>query len=75
MKKNSILKEKTQKTSVPQIFFNDIYIGGNDDLQAAIQDEEKWKNLIVILETNFYHDDDVYIPREEDKISDTDKCI
>lgn len=29
--------ETTKKTSVPQIFFNEIYIGGNDDLQKVFR--------------------------------------
>lgn len=29
------MMERTNKTSVPQIFFNDRLIGGNDDLQKV----------------------------------------
>ncbi len=31
------VKEKTNRTTVPQIFINDFYIGGFDDLSAAEQ--------------------------------------
>ena len=30
------LRERTKKTSVPQIFFNNIHVGGNDDLQKLV---------------------------------------
>ena len=30
------MKLKTGKTSVPQIFFNDIHIGGNEELQNLV---------------------------------------
>jgi len=43
------VKEKTGKTSVPQIFFNAIYIGGNKELQEVLDDpvkkEEALENL------------------------------
>jgi len=35
------VKEKTGKTSVPQIFFNAAYIGGNKELQATLDDPEQ----------------------------------
>ena len=30
------LKQKTGKSTVPQIFFNSIHVGGNDDLLKAV---------------------------------------
>ena len=43
------VKEKTGKTSVPQIFFNAAYIGGNKELQETLDDpvkrEEALENL------------------------------
>ena len=36
------LSERTGKTSVPQIFFNAKYIGGNEQLQSLVADEDKW---------------------------------
>ena len=45
------VREKTGKTSVPQIFFNSSYIGGNKELQEALDDVEKRKNILDILES------------------------
>ena len=39
------VREKTGKTSVPQIFFNSTYIGGNKELQDALNDDEKRKTI------------------------------
>lgn len=38
------------RTSVPQIFFNDVHIGGNDDLTKAINDAERWARLLAELD-------------------------
>ena len=40
------LKEKTGKTSVPQIFFNKTHVGGNSEFQALIKDDAKFKDLV-----------------------------
>ncbi|KAL4235616.1 hypothetical protein ACF0H5_004011 [Mactra antiquata] len=40
------MQMRTQKRTVPQIFFNDRHIGGNDDLQTLIKDEEKWREAV-----------------------------
>ncbi|CAM1293844.1 Uncharacterised protein g855 [Pycnogonum litorale] len=40
------VKQRTQKSSVPQIFFNNIHIGGNDDLQKLIQDSARWEAIL-----------------------------
>ena len=40
------LQMRTQKRTVPQIFFNEKHIGGNDDLQALVR--------IVLLRFNHY---------------------
>ena len=31
------VKERTGKHTVPQIFFNDIHVGGNDDLKKVVR--------------------------------------
>ena len=40
------------KTSVPQIFFNKQYVGGNRELQDTISaaDQEKWNSLLQEVE-------------------------
>lgn len=30
------MRARSQRTSVPQIFFGDLHIGGNDDLNSAV---------------------------------------
>ena len=45
------VREKTGKTSVPQIFFNSTYIGGNKELQEALNADEKRKSILEILYT------------------------
>ena len=45
------VREKTGKTSVPQIFFNSTYIGGNKELQEALNDEERRKTVLEVLST------------------------
>lgn len=45
------LQTRTQKRTVPQIFFNAKHIGGNDDLQNLIKDKEKWTEALEELKT------------------------
>lgn len=58
----SWLQEKTGKTSVPQIFFNETYVGGNDNLQKIVKDEEEWGKLIADIQTNEAKEDALIIP-------------
>ena len=37
---------------MPQIFFNDTFIGGNSELQALKTDDIKWDQLIKDLQEN-----------------------
>ncbi|XP_038057106.1 uncharacterized protein LOC119728784 isoform X2 [Patiria miniata] len=46
------LVERTGKRTVPQIFFNSHYIGGNDDLQELVQDKERLQRMIQDVEDN-----------------------
>lgn len=45
------MQMRTQKRTVPQIFFNAKHIGGNDDLQNFIKDQEKWEAELNELKT------------------------
>ena len=45
------VKEKTGKTSVPQIFFNAAYIGGNKELQATLDNPEQREAALEHLKT------------------------
>ena len=40
------LKQKTGKTSVPQIFFNKIYIGGNAEFQDLVKNSEEFDKIL-----------------------------
>ena len=39
------MHERSLRTTVPQIFINDIHIGGNDDLQSALRNGSLSKAL------------------------------
>ena len=51
------VKEKTGKTSVPQIFFNKEYVGGNKEFQEAIKDNDKFQALLEEVRNNEVTDD------------------
>ena len=40
------LRERTGKTSVPQIFFNATHVGGNEDLQEMVADKEAFEKAL-----------------------------
>ncbi len=40
------LRDRTGKSSVPQIFFNERLVGGNEDLQKLVADEDKFKEMV-----------------------------
>ncbi|XP_045158695.2 uncharacterized protein LOC123524512 isoform X2 [Mercenaria mercenaria] len=45
------LQMRAQKRTVPQIFFNAKHIGGYNDLQNLIKDQEKWTEALDELKT------------------------
>ena len=63
------VKEKTGKTSVPQIFFNKIYIGGNKEFQEAVKDESKFQELLEEIQNNEAPDDsDPLLPNPSEAV-------
>eukprot|EP01094_Clydonella_sp_ATCC50884_P000341 TRINITY_DN10267_c0_g1_i1.p1 TRINITY_DN10267_c0_g1~~TRINITY_DN10267_c0_g1_i1.p1 ORF type:complete len:520 (+),score=191.95 TRINITY_DN10267_c0_g1_i1:33-1592(+) len=40
------MKELSGRHTLPQILFNNIHVGGNDDLQSAMADETRWQELL-----------------------------
>ncbi|CAB4062346.1 unnamed protein product [Lepeophtheirus salmonis] len=65
------LKDRTKKSSVPQIFFNEKYIGGNVELQELVKDENKWSELIKGIKENptpIHGEMALYIPSPDSKI-------
>jgi len=61
------VREKTGKTSVPQIFFNAAYIGGNKELQATLDDTEQRKIALEHL-TKLPGDDVPLLPNPGEAI-------
>ena len=51
------LKDKTGKTSVPQIFFNKTYIGGNAEFQAMIKNADEFQKVLDDVQHNQGPDD------------------
>lgn len=66
------LTSKTDKKSVPQIFFNATHVGGNDDLQALINDKERFDSLLDDVITNEAPPDAPQIPDPETAVPDSD---
>lgn len=63
------LKEKTGKTSVPQIFFNSHYIGGNAELQILVKDKAKLSSLIDQVRTKSHDsDEDPLVPHPSEAL-------
>ena len=63
------VKEKTGKTSVPQIFFNKHHIGGNAEFQALVKDDVKFQELVTDVTDNESPDEtDPYLPNPADAI-------
>lgn len=56
------LQEKTGRTSVPQIFFNETFVGGNDDLQKIVKDPEAWNGLLANIQTSQPEEGALLIP-------------
>jgi len=65
------VKEKTGKTSVPQIFFNAFYIGGNNELQATLDDPQQREEALDNLKTA-PGDDVPLLPSPGEALKETD---
>jgi len=66
------VQEKTGKTSVPQIFFNSRYIGGNKELQEALDNEEEKKELLDVLSQEASVEELPLLPNPGDALEDVD---
>ncbi|XP_068237887.1 uncharacterized protein [Palaemon carinicauda] len=66
------LQGKTGRTSVPQIFFNETYVGGNEELQNALRDEEAWKKLLDDVQENEAKEDELVIPHPSEAVDVTE---
>ena len=40
------LKERTGRSSVPQIFFNAKHVGGNEEFQKLVKDQEEFDKVL-----------------------------
>ena len=47
---------------MPQIFFNETFVGGNDSLQKVIKNEEEWNKLLSDIQTNEPKEGSLNIP-------------
>ena len=65
------VREKTGKTSVPQIFFNAFYIGGNNELQATLDDPQQREQALDNLKTA-PGDDVPLLPSPGEALKETD---
>jgi len=41
----------TEMYTLPQIFFNEVFIGGNSQLQALVKDENQWNQYLEMLKS------------------------
>ena len=65
------VQENTGKTSVPQIYFNSQYIGGNKELQQQWQHQTKKQTLLAILQNKYDEGrviDGTFLPKNEVEI-------
>lgn len=70
------VKEKTNKTSVPQIFFNKTYIGGNAELQTLIKNEAKWQEMLDEVTNNQAPDDsDPLLPNPSEALDASSHAV
>ena len=59
--------EKTGRKTVPQIFFNEVHVGGNDDLQKLTEDE--LKELVTKVTDNEVPEGSQFIPEATEDTS------
>jgi len=65
------VQENTGKTSVPQIYFNSQYIGGNQEFQQQWKDQTEKETLLAILKNKF-DEDFPLIPGVSDELESVD---
>uniref|UniRef100_A0A2C9JV79 Uncharacterized protein n=1 Tax=Biomphalaria glabrata TaxID=6526 RepID=A0A2C9JV79_BIOGL len=58
--------KKSGMNTVPQIYFNKILIGGNEDLNKLLQDKERLDKLLFSLKTNSFSLDWPIVPEKSD---------
>ncbi|XP_005098340.1 uncharacterized protein LOC101862648 [Aplysia californica] len=69
--RDEVSKKSGMKT-VPQIFFNNVFIGGNDSLTKLIADKGKLQGYIDELKKNPMPDDGPVIPDPSTAVADAD---
>ncbi|XP_076060551.1 uncharacterized protein LOC143036746 isoform X2 [Oratosquilla oratoria] len=63
-----MIQEKTNRTSVPQIFFNEEHVGGYDSLEAAFRDNDHWQELLALVRENEAEDGFLRIPHPSEAV-------
>lgn len=66
------MQMRTQKRTVPQIFFNAKHIGGNDDLQDLIKDTDRFKEELEKLKNEFPGKDAPCLPDPSTAVKSSD---
>lgn len=70
------LRERTGRRTVPQVFFNAVHVGGNDDLQSLVADTDRLQALIDDVKNNALPADGPQIPdpslKKEDQEGEMD---
>ena len=64
------VQHRTGKTSVPQIFFNSRHVGGNKELQDALDTEESREELLQTLDSEPSSDGQPLLPNPGDAIDE-----
>ena len=64
------VQRRTGKTSVPQIFFNSRHVGGNKELQEALDSDDARKELLELLDHEPGTEDQPLLPNPGDAIDE-----
>ncbi|KAH3698494.1 uncharacterized protein LOC127862312 isoform X2 [Dreissena polymorpha] len=66
------VQTRTQRRTVPQIFFNEKHIGGNDDLQTLVSNKEDFAAALEVLKTTSPGPDAPSIPDPSTAVKSAD---
>ncbi|KAH9523517.1 hypothetical protein Btru_040201 [Bulinus truncatus] len=72
--REEVMKRSNMRT-VPQIYFNEILIGGNDDLNKLLQDKDRLEELLMKVRTASVPKEGPIIPESSAPSIDSSGCI
>lgn len=67
----SILIGRTQKRTVPQIFFNERFIGGNDEFQKLVTEEMEFQELLKYVKESPVPEEALALPKMKQPVQPT----